>query len=234
MSAFIFILSPHYFAELRSVLNNIRRRQTYYHITITMLQYLCHHRSSYFQQMNKISTMMHDIVVAPPLTYQQNSRIATFVSHSLNSSSLMCQNHSKSDQSSSSSRMYDHQTNNDSQLVIRRQLHNSTIRSMAATANEVHVTLFENASSDKNKSTPTNKPDNNSTGSSSSSNNICSQGITLETEEEEEEQEEMFVTADPVLGHGTIQEWGGPRRGGSLAEPTRFGDWERKGRCTDF
>jgi len=106
---------------------------------------------------------------------------------------------------------------------------------MAATANEVHVTLFENASSNKNKSTPTNKPDNNSTGSSSSSSNSCSQGITLETEEEEEEeQEEMFVTADPVLGHGTIKEWGGPRRGGSLAEPTRFGDWERKGRCTDF
>jgi hypothetical protein len=102
---------------------------------------------------------------------------------------------------------------------------------MAATANEVHVTLFENASS-KNKSTSTNKPDNNSTGSS---NNSCSQGITLEIEEEEEEeQEEMFVTADPVLGHGTIKEWGGPRRGGSLAEPTRFGDWERKGRCTDF
>ena len=29
-------------------------------------------------------------------------------------------------------------------------------------------------------------------------------------------------------------EWGGPTRGGELAEPTRFGDWERKGRCTDF
>jgi len=50
----------------------------------------------------------------------------------------------------------------------------------------------------------------------------------------EMEQEEMFVTSDPVLGLGKIQEWGGPRRGGRLAEPTRFGDWERKGRCTDF
>lgn len=29
-------------------------------------------------------------------------------------------------------------------------------------------------------------------------------------------------------------EWGGPTKGGSMPEPTRFGDWERKGRCTDF
>ena len=53
-------------------------------------------------------------------------------------------------------------------------------------------------------------------------------------EDDEMEQEEMFVTSDPSLGLGKIQEWGGPRRGGRLAEPTRFGDWERKGRCTDF
>ena len=29
-------------------------------------------------------------------------------------------------------------------------------------------------------------------------------------------------------------EWGGPLRGGRMPEPTRFGDWERKGRCTDY
>lgn len=29
-------------------------------------------------------------------------------------------------------------------------------------------------------------------------------------------------------------EWGGPLRGGKNHEPTRFGDWERKGRCTDY
>jgi hypothetical protein len=29
-------------------------------------------------------------------------------------------------------------------------------------------------------------------------------------------------------------EWGGPTRGGAAPEPTRYGDWERKGRCTDF
>ena len=29
-------------------------------------------------------------------------------------------------------------------------------------------------------------------------------------------------------------EWGGPTRGGSHPEPTRYGDWEQKGRCYDF
>tara|TARA_X000000950_G_C13826352_1_gene624206 strand:+ start:796 stop:915 length:120 start_codon:yes stop_codon:yes gene_type:complete len=29
-------------------------------------------------------------------------------------------------------------------------------------------------------------------------------------------------------------EWGGPLQGGKMPEPTRFGDWERKGRCTDY
>ena len=52
-------------------------------------------------------------------------------------------------------------------------------------------------------------------------------------EEEEDEQEEMFVEPHPLLGTNLI-EWGGPRRGGRFEEPTRFGDWERKGRCTDF
>lgn len=113
-------------------------------------------------------------------------------------------------------------------LTIRRQLHNSAIRRMVVS--DVKVTL-ETASSNNTNSTPTNSTDDSATTSSGSS---CSQGIPLDDEEEEEEQEEMFVTADPVLGHGTIKEWGGPRRGGSLAEPTRFGDWERKGRCTDF
>lgn len=47
-------------------------------------------------------------------------------------------------------------------------------------------------------------------------------------EEEEEEMEEMLQ--DGPAG----KEWGGPTRGGVLREPTRFGDWERKGRCSDF
>lgn len=58
-------------------------------------------------------------------------------------------------------------------------------------------------------------------------------GDITPTLDEDDEQEEMFVDAHQSLGHGE-KEWGGPTRGGRLAEPTRFGDWERKGRCTDF
>lgn len=51
--------------------------------------------------------------------------------------------------------------------------------------------------------------------------------------DDEDEQEEMFVEAHESFEHKMV-EWGGPRRGGRLPEPTRFGDWERKGRCSDF
>lgn len=49
----------------------------------------------------------------------------------------------------------------------------------------------------------------------------------------EMEQEEMYVNPHLCLGL-EVREWGGPTRGGRLAEPTRYGDWERKGRCSDF
>lgn len=51
--------------------------------------------------------------------------------------------------------------------------------------------------------------------------------------DDEMEMEDMFVDADQTFDHG-MAEWGGPRRGGRLPEPTRYGDWERKGRCSDF
>jgi hypothetical protein len=47
-------------------------------------------------------------------------------------------------------------------------------------------------------------------------------------EEDDEDMEEMVV-----LGPAG-KEWGGPTRGGKFKEPTRYGDWERKGRCSDF
>jgi len=56
---------------------------------------------------------------------------------------------------------------------------------------------------------------------------------TIDPKEEEPYEEEMFVSPHSILS-GFGKEWGGPCRGGRLAEPTRFGDWERKGRCTDF
>lgn len=71
-------------------------------------------------------------------------------------------------------------------------------------------------------------------GDATSAGGTCAQGLPLAEDDEEEEQEEMFVVADPVLGLGAVREWGGPTRGGRLSEPTRYGDWERKGRCTDF
>lgn len=42
------------------------------------------------------------------------------------------------------------------------------------------------------------------------------------------ELEEMFVPGPAGM------EWNGPTRGGRRPEPTRFGDWERKGRISDF
>ena len=38
---------------------------------------------------------------------------------------------------------------------------------------------------------------------------------------------DLVSNVDPKTG-----EWGGPTKGGSMPEPTRFGDWERKGRCS--
>ena len=40
--------------------------------------------------------------------------------------------------------------------------------------------------------------------------------------------EEMFIDGPAGV------EWGGPTRGGQRPEPTRYGDWERKGRTSDF
>jgi len=108
-----------------------------------------------------------------------------------------------------------------------RLIHVSTFH--LKSINDVQITMESSGSSSK-----TEHNNNNSSSSSSKSNSSCSQGITTTDEEEEMEQEEMFVIADPVLGLGNNREWGGPRRGGSMPEPTRFGDWERKGRCTDF
>lgn len=47
-------------------------------------------------------------------------------------------------------------------------------------------------------------------------------------DEDEDEMEDM-VAIGP-----SGKEYGGPMRGGKFKEPTRFGDWERKGRCSDF
>lgn len=43
------------------------------------------------------------------------------------------------------------------------------------------------------------------------------------------EEDGMVNMIDPVT-----LEWGGPTKGGTMPEPTRYGDWERKARCYDF
>jgi hypothetical protein len=57
--------------------------------------------------------------------------------------------------------------------------------------------------------------------------------LNTDDDDDEMEQEEMFVEAHEGFESRAL-EWGGPRRGGRLPEPTRYGDWERKGRCSDF
>ena len=47
-------------------------------------------------------------------------------------------------------------------------------------------------------------------------------------QDEDIEMEDMFCETS------SGKEWGGPMRGGKFYEPTRYGDWEREGRCTDF
>jgi hypothetical protein len=46
---------------------------------------------------------------------------------------------------------------------------------------------------------------------------------------DDDDDDDMVEMVDPSTG-----EWGGPTKGGTMPEPTRFGDWERKGRCSDF
>lgn len=47
-------------------------------------------------------------------------------------------------------------------------------------------------------------------------------------DEELDELEEMFIEGPAGV------EWGGPTRGGQRPEPTRYGDWERNARVSDF
>ena len=49
-----------------------------------------------------------------------------------------------------------------------------------------------------------------------------------EDEDDLNEWEEMFIPGPAGI------EWNGPTRGGKRPEPTRYGDWERKGRASDF
>ena len=60
-------------------------------------------------------------------------------------------------------------------------------------------------------------------------NNETTTDKNIDYENTDEDYENMFVKTS-----FNNVEWGGPLRGGKLLEPTRFGDWERKARCTDW
>ncbi len=97
--------------------------------------------------------------------------------------------------------------------------HNATpvAFSVRSFASEVKVT----------KVTNTNKPPVTPTAAPKKVKDDCSTPAAKD-DDDEEDMEEMFVQGPAGL------EWGGPTRGGRRPEPTRFGDWERKGRATDF
>ena len=61
-----------------------------------------------------------------------------------------------------------------------------------------------------------------------SNNNKCSTTNDNNNDDDLVELEEMFVMGPKGM------EWNGPTRGGQRPEPTRYGDWERKGRASDF
>lgn len=56
----------------------------------------------------------------------------------------------------------------------------------------------------------------------------CDSEAEANAQAQEDEMENMFVQGPMGM------EWNGPTRGGKRPEPTRFGDWERKGRASDF
>ena len=104
--------------------------------------------------------------------------------------------------------------------------------SFAALENEATSSVFV----EETKSSTTQNNDTQSTSPDFPKGEIKAACGTIPDEnadEEEGEQEEMFVDPYEAFEHGG-KEWGGPRRGGRFPEPTRYGDWERKGRCTDF
>ena len=51
---------------------------------------------------------------------------------------------------------------------------------------------------------------------------------------EDDEDDEADFMIDMVSEGPSGLEWGGPRKGGKFPEPTRYGDWEQKGRASDF
>jgi hypothetical protein len=76
-------------------------------------------------------------------------------------------------------------------------------------------------------------PSSTSSGSDKPSASCGTKNDNNDDVDNEEEEEEMFMEPHASFAVRT-REWGGPRRGGRFPEPTRYKDWERNGRCSDF
>jgi hypothetical protein len=50
----------------------------------------------------------------------------------------------------------------------------------------------------------------------------------IDDDEDDEDMVDMFAEGPTGI------EWNGPTKGGTRPEPTRYGDWEKKGRISDF
>lgn len=72
------------------------------------------------------------------------------------------------------------------------------------------------------------RPNNNITVRFCSGTTTTNEGSDFKTEVDDEEPEVVDEGPSGAVEHG------GPKRGGKYREPTRFGDWEQKGRCSDF
>jgi hypothetical protein len=111
-----------------------------------------------------------------------------------------------------------------------RNISSGRYNSNSATSQLSPIITMTSASPESGTSSKNGDTDHGTKDNSSSSSTSCG---TVE-DDDEMEQEEMFVEPYETFEYQNIREWNGPRRGGRLPEPTRYGDWERKGRCTDF
>ena len=81
---------------------------------------------------------------------------------------------------------------------------------------------------------PTSSPSGGCNKQSSSTPSIVSGRLDSNANSPPGQDEENDYMIEMVCDGPSGLEWGGPRKGGRFPEPTRYGDWEQKGRVTDF
>jgi len=125
-----------------------------------------------------------------------------------------------------------------SSSVFENSLQQQTARSFASSAADdtdttITTSPLDDADAEANTAVKVEKVKVAACGDIADDNKDAADSDSDSDDDDEIEMEDMFVDAHPSFGHKMV-EWGGPRRGGRFPEPTRYGDWERKGRCSDF